>query len=171
MDSNVIYISSFTNMVLQARKIAVTCKPLLYQGRSIPMILEEEYIEGAEDATQVKLRQLGLSVGEQFEMDYDYGCTQVFKIRLDAVRDMENGRGTHYPYITDGRGRGIPDDVHAEEFGEIIKKIDADGVSDYHVERYGMDMIWDYRMFDLEAENCLLKVEIARIREAYEYEE
>ena len=68
------------------------------------MILEEEYIEGAEDATQVKLRQLGLSVGEQFEMDYDYGCTQVFKIRLDAVRDMENGRGTHYPYITDGRG-------------------------------------------------------------------
>lgn len=91
-------------MVLQARKIAVTCKPLLYQGRSIPMILEEKYIEGAEDATQVKLRQLGLSVGEQFEMDYDYGCTQVFKIRLDAVRDMENGRGTHYPYITDGRG-------------------------------------------------------------------
>ena len=171
MDSNVIYISSFTNMVLQARKIAVTCKPLLYQGRSIPMILEEEYIEGAEDATQVKLRQLGLSVGEQFEMDYDYGCTQVFKIRLDAVRDMENGRGTHYPYITDGRGRGILDDVHAEEFGEIIKKIDADGVSDYHVERYGIDMIWDYRMFDLDAENCLLKVGIARIREAYEYEE
>lgn len=68
-------------------------------------------------------------------------------------------------------GRGIPDDVHAEEFGEIIKKIDADGVSDYHVERYGMDMIWDYRMFDFEAENCLLKVGIARIREAYEYEE
>ena len=85
------------------------------------MILEEKYIEGAEDATQVKLRQLGLSVG------------------------------------------GIPDDVHVEEFGEIIKKIDADGVSDYHVERY--------RMFDLEAENCLLKVGIARIREAYEYEE
>ena len=80
------------------------------------MILEEKYIEGAEDATQVKLRQLGLSVG------------------------------------------GIPDDVHVEEFGEIIKKIDADGVSDYHVERYGMDMIWDYRMFDLEAENCLLNV-------------
>lgn len=34
-----------------------------------------------------------------------------------------------------------------------------------------MDMIWDYRMFDLEAENCLLKVGIARMREAYEYEE
>ena len=33
MDSNVIYISSFTNMVLQARKIAVTCNPLLHQGR------------------------------------------------------------------------------------------------------------------------------------------
>lgn len=44
-------------------------------------------------------------------------------------------------------------------------------MSDYHVERYGMDMIWDYRMFDLEAENCLLKVGIARMREAYEYEE
>ena len=32
MDSNVIYISSFTNMVLQARKIAVTCNPCFTKG-------------------------------------------------------------------------------------------------------------------------------------------
>lgn len=30
------YISSFTSMALLARKIAVTCKPLFHQGRSVP---------------------------------------------------------------------------------------------------------------------------------------
>ena len=32
-----IYINSFANMALQARKIAVTCKPLFHQGRGVPL--------------------------------------------------------------------------------------------------------------------------------------
>lgn len=137
----------------------------------LPMVLDEDDIEGAEDSTQVKLCKMGLTVGEQFKMEYDYGCSQIFLVRLDAVSDMERGCGAHYPYVTDGRGRGILDDVPPEEFGEIIDRIDATGESDYRVERYGAEEIWDYRRFDLKIENMRLKGRIACIREAYEYDE
>ena len=137
----------------------------------LPMILEEGDMDDAEDSTRIKLCKMGLSRGEQFDMEYDYGCSQIFKIRLDGIADMEQGRGLHYPYVTDGQGRGILEDVSAEEFGEIVGTIEAAGKSDYHVERYGRDEIWDYRRFDLKGENTLLKGRIACIREAYESEE
>ncbi len=138
---------------------------------ALPMILEEEPIEGAVDSTRIKLRRLGLSVGDRFEMEYDYGCPQIFKIRVDAITEMEHGRGRHYPYILDGRGRGILDDVSANDFGDIIAQIDAAGKSDYHVERDGSDVVWDYREFDIEYENIFLKETVAMIREGYECEE
>ena len=137
----------------------------------LPMILDEGDIEDAKDSTQVKLCKMGLAVDEQFEMEYGYGCSQMFRIRLDAVSDMERGRGSHYPYVIDGQGRGILEDVPAEEFGAIVAKTDAAGKSDYRIERYGENEIWDYRRFDLKAENILLKGGIARIREGYEYDE
>ena len=73
--------------------------------------------------------------------------------------------------MIDGQGRGILEDVPAEEFGAIVAKTDAAGKSDYRIERYGENEIWDYRRFDLKAENILLKGGIARIREGYEYDE
>ena len=77
----------------------------------LPMILEETDIEGAIDATQAKLHELGLSVDEEFTMEYDYGCSHTFNIKVLAVSDMPRGAWKRYPRILEGKGRGILDDI------------------------------------------------------------
>ena len=75
----------------------------------LPMILEESDIENAIDATQAKLQDLNLAIGDTMEMVYDYGCSHVFDIRVTSISDMAKGTGTHYPYVVEGQGRGILD--------------------------------------------------------------
>lgn len=41
-------------------------------------------MEGTIDATQAKLHELGLSVDEEFTMEYDYGCSHSFNIKVLA---------------------------------------------------------------------------------------
>ena len=136
----------------------------------LPMILEETDIEGAIDATQAKLHELGLSVDEEFTMEYDYGCSHTFNIKVLAVSDMPRGAWKRYPRILEGKGRGILDDISPEQFASFIEQIDSTGKSDIHVTRDGRDVIWDYRDFKLEAENILLKFGVDRVRRAYEGE-
>lgn len=136
----------------------------------LPMILEETDIDGAIDATQVKLHELGLSVDEEFTMDYDYGCSQTFSIKVLSASDMARGTGRRYPHILEGKGRGILDDVSPDEFASFIEQIDSTGESHIHVNRDGYDVIWDYRDFKLESQNILLKYGVDRVRRAYEGE-
>ena len=64
----------------------------------------------------------------------------------------------------------ILDDVSPEQFADYIDQIDSTGESNIHVTRDGHDVIWDYRHFNLECENALLKYGIDRVRRAYEGE-
>lgn len=136
----------------------------------LPMILEESDIEDAIDATQVQLQDLNISVGDTMEMIYDYGCSQIFDIRVLSIADMARGAGRRYPQIINGKGRGILDDVSPEQFADFIDQIDSTGESNIHVTRDGHDVIWDYRHFNLECENALLKYGIDRVCRAYEGE-
>ena len=136
----------------------------------LPMILEESDIENAIDATQAKLQDLNLAIGDTMEMVYDYGCSHVFDIRVTSISDMAKGTGTHYPYVVEGQGRGILDDVSPEQFADYIHQIDMTGESNFHVNRNGCDVIWDYRYFDLKGENILLKSGVRRVRRAYKGE-
>lgn len=43
------------------------------------------------------------------------------------IEDMKRGQGRKYPYVTDGAGRGIVDDVHSDELQEFIEQIDKTG--------------------------------------------
>ena len=119
-----------------------------------------------------KLSKLKLESGEHMQMHYDFGCDQIFDIEFIGSVDMLKGKGTSYPKVVDGAGRGIIDDMHVSELMKIIRKTDKNGKSDFVIEnKYGDQRFWDYRDYDMFFDNCLLKGAIARIRDGYECEE
>ena len=119
------------------------------------------------DMAAIKLHQMELKIGDRIQMDYDFGTTQTFWIELVDAKDMERGQGRKYPYILEGAGRGIIDDMGAEELQELIAQIDANGSTDEPIYYQERRMPWDYRWFDLDCINGLLKGEIQLIEEGY----
>ena len=119
------------------------------------------------DMADFKLHQLKLKLGDRIRMEYDFGTTQTFWLELVEIADMKRGWGRRYPYVLDGAGRGIIDDMSCEELRELVAQIDCNGKTDeplYYQERM---MPWDYRWFDLDCMNSLLKGEIELIEEGY----
>ena len=119
------------------------------------------------DMADFKLHQLDLKLGDRIRMDYDFGTTQTFWLELIELADMKRGWGRRYPYVLDGAGRGIIDDMSCEELSELVAQIDRNGKTDepiYYQERM---MPWDCRWFDLDCMNSLLKGEIELIEEGY----
>ena len=119
------------------------------------------------DMADFKLHQLKLKLGDRIRMGYDFGTTQTFWLELVEIADMKRGWGRRYPYVLDGAGRGIIDDMSCEELSELVAQIDRNGKTDepiYYQERM---MPWDYRWFDLDCMNGLLKGEIELIEEGY----
>ena len=119
------------------------------------------------DMADFKLHQLKLKLGDRIRMDYDFGTMQTFWLEQIEIADMKRGWGRRYPYVLDGAGRGIIDDMSCEELSELVAQIDRNGNTDepiYYQERM---MPWDYRWFDLDCMNSLLKGEIELIEEGY----
>ena len=119
------------------------------------------------DMADFKLHQLKLKLGDRIRMEYDFGTTQTFWLELVEIADMKRGWGRRYPYVLDGAGLGIIDDMSCEELSELVVQIDRNGNTDdsiYYQERM---MPWDYRWFDLDCMNSLLKGEIELIEEGY----
>lgn len=119
------------------------------------------------DMADFKLHQLKLKLGDRIRMEYDFGTTQTFWLELVETADMKRGWGRRYPYVLDGAGLGIIDDMSCEELSELVAQIDRNGKTDepiYYQERM---MPWDYRWFDLDCMNSLLKGEIELIEEGY----
>ena len=120
-----------------------------------------------------KIGELDMKPGESIEMIYDFGCEQIFDIRLMGIEAMPKGHGRAYPKILDGAGSGIIDDMSAEDLLEVIKRIDAGESSGIRYSKYDLSPCleppeWDYRKYDIESDNALFKGEIDLIREAYE---
>lgn len=55
-------------------------------------------------------------------MIYDFGEEQEFEITLLSDEEMPKGSGRAYPKVSDGAGRGIIDDMSAEDLLDLIKK-------------------------------------------------
>ena len=128
---------------------------------------EDEGIVSEECVFCVKLADLELSVGNRLEMVYDFGCEQTFTIEVTDISPMPKGSGRAYPKIVMGEGCGIVDDLPADELLEIIHTIDKDGESSFYYEGKRPDVLWDYRKYDLQADNILLKGEIEEIADGY----
>lgn len=119
---------------------------------------------------QHKLENLDIAIGDRIDMTYDWGCEQVFIIELLNIGDMPKGHGKAYPKILDGAGKGIVDDMPADELLEAIEKTDAEGHSGiyYSSIEFGQAPEWDYRNYKIDIDNMLLKGTIARICDGYE---
>ena len=121
------------------------------------------------NATITKLSDIGLEEKAILKMEYDYGSTTTFIIKYLLSKELEKGHGRHYPYVIDGAGRGMIDDISSEELKDIVKDIDAKGYSKhYFTPGYERPIKYDYRDFDLESCNILLKGCAEEIKYAYE---
>ena len=103
------------------------------------------------------------------KMTYDFDTPTVFIIEFLEERELENGNGRHYPYVIDGNGRGMIEDVSSDELEDIVKFTDKNGYSNYELTgEYNIDSFYDYRVYDINCDNNLLKGEIEDIRDIYE---
>lgn len=119
------------------------------------------------DMAVFKLYQLELKVGDRIRMDYDFGTTQTFLVELINIEDMGRGQGRKYPSVTTGAGRGIIDDMHPNELQALIGQIDKTGQTEEPIYYKNRMVPWDYRWFDLDNINGLLKSEIEMIEDGY----
>jgi len=142
-----------------------------FKGKRYEIIFEDDDFneEPAIDPIITKLSALKLNAGDKLSMEYDYGAGWEFEIELLSVSEMKRGAGTHYPYVTDGKGKGIIEDTSPYELAEIVEKIDHDGTLPRIADMYsGKENEWDYREFNLEYCNVFVKDNVWRIRCAYE---
>lgn len=121
------------------------------------------------NATITKLSDIGLKENDTMEMEYDTGSTTTFKITYLGCSDLERGKGSHYPYIIDGEGRGMLDDMCDFELKEIVEDIDKKGHSEhYFTPGYERRIKYDYRNFNIKNNNALLKGLVLEIKNGYE---
>ena len=143
-----------------------------YKGVTYELPSDEDEISEDKCLFFVKLSELNLQIGDKLTMIYDFGCDQEFEIEVTDIQPMGRGQGRAYPKIVAGEGRGIIDDMSADDLADLIQQIDKTGFSGI---QYAGDGIifdnmpdWDYRNYSIEYDNCLLKGTIARIAEGYE---
>ncbi len=128
--------------------------------------------ENLTNAVITKLSSLDLKENDTMEMEYDYGSPTTFRITYLGSKDLERGNGTHYPYIIDGAGRGMLDDICDFELKEIVDDIDKKGYSEhYFTPGYERTIKYDYRNYDIKGDNILLKGIISEIKNGYEIDE
>ncbi|WP_277408538.1 plasmid pRiA4b ORF-3 family protein [Lacrimispora xylanisolvens] len=142
-----------------------------FDGKRYEIVFAEDDFddEPAIDPIKTKLSTLKLSVGDKLSMEYDYGAGWEFEIELLSITEMKRGAGTHYPYVTDGKGKGIMEDTSPYELAEMIEKTDKDDTLAQIMDMYsGKEVSWDYRKFDLEYCNVFFKDNVWKIQNAYE---
>lgn len=121
-------------------------------GKRYEIMFEEDDFddEPVIDPIRTKISALKLCVGDTLSMKYDYGASWEFQIELLSVTEMKRGAGTHYPYVTDGKGKGIIEDISPYELVEIVEKINKEGMVPMITDMYsGKAVSWDYRDFNL----------------------
>lgn len=102
-------------------------------------------------------------------MSYDTGSTTTFNITYLGSRDLEKNNGRHYPYVIEGAGRGMLDDMCDFELKEIVDDIDKKGYSEhYFTPGYERKIKYDYRDYNIKNDNALLKGLILEIKNGYE---
>ena len=143
-----------------------------YKGKRYEIVYEEDDLAAllgpAIDPTTVKLSQLGLRAGDKISLDYDYGAGWNWTIEFLSVEEMEPGTARKYPCVVDGFGRGIIEDSFSGEIEEIIERTDKTGEMPIEYQINNKDYYWDYREFDIEYMNNILKNLVNKYKKAYE---
>lgn len=141
---------------------------ITYNGVRYELPNEEEEVSEDECLFCIKLSELGLQKESKLQMIYDFGCEQTFNMVVTCIEPMAKGAGRAYPKIIAGEGRGIIDDMPACELLEVMNDIDKTGNSTFMIEDdFGTEHIWNYRNYNIEIDNSLLKGKIEYIAEEY----
>lgn len=123
------------------------------------------------NAVTAKLSTINLKEKDKMIMEYDKGTPTDFVITYIDSKEIERGNGRHYPYIIDGSGRGMIDDIDSYKLKEIVNDIDKKGYSEhYFTPGYERSIKYDYRDYDIKGDNILLKGKIEEIKYAFEEE-
>lgn len=140
------------------------------KGKHYEIVFEDDFPdEPVIDPIKTKLSSLNLSVGDLLDMEYDYGAGWEFSIELVSVTEMKRGMGNHYPYVTDGKGKGIIEDISPYELMDIVEKTNSDGTLPKMYDCFlRKEINWDYRDFDLEFCNMFIKDNLINIQCGYE---
>ncbi len=133
--------------------------------KGVRYFLDIEELESAPEGIvcsmlcMTRLNKLKMVIGDKLLMTYDYSCDQQFELELVSAEPMLHGKGTSYPKIIAGEGRGIVEDIPSFELMEFIKKTDETGSSGFVYEKHSFRE-WDYRDYNMDSDNALLKGEI-----------
>lgn len=144
-----------------------------YNGVHYEFMFEEfdDFDRKAVNPSTLKLSKLFLSINDYLAMCYDYGAGWEFNIKLIEISEMKKGSGTHYPYITNGEGKGIIENTNPSILLEYIEQINKTGeLPTYYNFDVDKEMTWDYRNLDLKNFNGLYKFYISQIEDAFEGE-
>lgn len=98
--------------------------------------------------SKFKLISLELLKGDTLKMIYDFGADLIFEIKLAAIKEFKKGMGTHYPYVLSGAGAAISEDLSVPE---LIERLDR-----------------EYKEYDYESDNALLKGKMQILKNQYE---
>ena len=84
--------------------------------------------EDMTNAVITKLSSLNLKENDTMEMEYDYGSTTTFKITYLGYEELKNyNDAKNYPYIVEGEGLGMLDDMSSYSLKEIVSETDKLG--------------------------------------------
>ena len=123
------------------------------------------------DATKTKLSDLKLKEKDTLEMEYDYGSTTTFHIIFLGSKRINMFDVVMYPFVSKGEGLSMLDDMSDFDLKKIVEETDKLGYSEYYfTPGYEKEDIYDYRNYDIDSDNELLKGRILAIKNGYEVE-
>ncbi len=132
-------------------------------------IAKDSFDQDEEDASKVRLCNLKFNEEESFVMEYDTGSPTIFEINYLAERDIDHSDSILFPIIIDGGGRGMIDDVSSQDLVDIVNETDEKGYSTYfYTPGYEREEVYDYRFFDIQSTNRILKGLILEMKDGYE---
>ena len=128
------------------------------------------YDEDKISAISTKLESLNLEENDTMEMEYDYGSPTTFIITFLGYEKLKTYKDAcNYPFITEGQGLGMIDDISSYKLENIVSQIDELGYSDTDFTRgYEINEKYDYRNYDIDNDNKKLKGLILLIKNGYE---
>ncbi len=104
-------------------------------------------------------------------MEYDYGSTTTFYITFLGPKELDMLDSYKYPLIVDGRGKKMLEDLCDFELKEIVNDTDKLRHSNYYFTLwYEREDKYDYREYDINHDNEILKGIILMIKNKYEVE-
>ena len=118
---------------------------------------------------KVKLNKIDFTKNPEFKFEYDFGTTTTFKIKYLGSEESENQIKLKVPFIKEGQGYGMIDDLANFELIEKVKEAKESDEYKYFVPNLFNDLIvFDPEEFDLQGNNFKMEVLFKKIKDAYE---